>query len=241
MPVVDIHRVVPLLDHGSVQLLDHMCEDLDPVNAARVSFAQESKELDERGQGLIRYLMRERHTTPFEQNAMKFRIKAPIFVLREWQRHRIGWSYNEQSGRYMELSEEFYIPAPSDVRARIGKPGHYRYVDANSIQAGILQGSLANAYSLAWSEYQHMLRSDIAPELARLCLPVATYSTMITTCNAHSLMHFLKLRMAPNAQFEIRVYAYALYGIFEQLMPHTCAEFYHQVLVPDPDLPDEES
>lgn len=232
MDRVAMWEPVNVLDYGSVQLLDYMADDLDVVNAARVSFDQHSITMGERDEGLVHYLARERHTTPFEQNAMKFRIKAPIFVLREWQRHRIGWSYNEQSGRYMELSKEFYTPAPSDVRSRVGKPGHYQYVDANSDQVLTLQNELRGSYNYAWESYQQMLESGIAPELARLCLPVSTYSTMITTCNANSLMHFLKLRMAKNAQYEIRVYAYALYEIFEKLMPVTCREFYHQVLNP---------
>jgi thymidylate synthase (FAD) len=135
----------------------------------------------------------------------------------------------------MELSKEFYLPAPSDVRVRVGKPGHYTYERALSDIARRAREELTAAYKESWASYQNMLDIGIAPELARLCLPVATYSTMIATCNAHSLMHFLKLRMAPNAQYEIRVYAYALYGILEHLMPYTCAEFYHQVLNPTPE------
>lgn len=228
-PIVE-PPIVHLLDHGFVELIGHMCEDLDVVNAARVSFNQESFELSERDEGLIAYLMRENHATPFEQNAMKFRIKAPIFVLREWQRHRIGWSYNEQSSRYMELSQEFYMPAPSDVRVRVGKPGHYQYERAMPDIASAAASALDHAYHTAWEAYQYMLEKGVAPEVARACLPMATYSTMIATCNARSLMHFLTLRMADNAQFEIRVYAQALYQIFEKLMPVTCGEYFRNHL-----------
>lgn len=222
--------LVNVLDHGSVQLVDYMADDLDVVNAARVSYGQHHALMDEGDEKLIEYLMRERHTTPFEQNAIKIRVKLPIFVAREWQRHRIGWSYNEQSGRYMKLNKEFYMPAPSDVRTRVGKPGHYTYEPVHiEVSQNFLEGLKIN-YNDAWLVYETAIATGVAPEVARLCLPVATYTQMIATCNAHSLMHFLRLRMATTAQWEIRVYAQALYQIFEQLMPITCAAFYRHVL-----------
>lgn len=232
MPITEKSRweLINVLDHGSVQLVDYMADDLDVVNAARVSYGQHKVSMDDGDQKLIAYLMRNRHTTPFEQNAIKVRVKLPIFVAREWQRHRIGWSYNEQSGRYMKLDKEFYTPAPSDVRQRVGKPGHYTYERASpDIAAPFLTGLNIN-YDDAWLVYETAIEQGVAPEVARLTLPVATYTQMIATCNAHSLMHFLKLRMAANAQWEIRVYAQALYQIFEQLMPITCREFYTHIL-----------
>lgn len=231
MPEPDMFETRHVLDHGFIKLVRHAASDLDVVNAARVSFDQESLSLSERDEGLVSYLMREKHGTPFEQNMFKFRVKAPIVVLREWQRHRIGWSYNEQSGRYMELSNEFYMPAPSDVRVRAGKPGHYVYAPAEEITAGMGITALRHAYAIAWDRYQVQLDLGIAPEVARLCLPMATYSTMIATCNARSLMNFVNLRMTTKAQFEIRVYAQAMYDIFSQVMPVTCRAFYDNNLI----------
>lgn len=231
MHVPDKFSTRKVLDQGFVKMVACAATDLSVVNAARVSFDQESTSLDERDEGLIAYLMREKHGTPFEQNMFKFRIKIPIAFAREWQRHRIGWSYNEQSGRYMELPGEFYMPAPSDVRVRVGKPGHYQYERASPDIAEATQGALRHSYQLAWEAYQYSLEKGVAPEVARLCLPVATYTTMIATCNARSLMNFLSLRMAENAQYEIRVYAYALYEIFEQVMPITCGEFYRNKFI----------
>src|SRR5581483_8682265 len=117
---------IPVLDHGFVRLDGAMADDLSVVNAARVSFAQQSEELGERDQGLIRFLMRERHGTPFEHNAFRYHVKLPIFVMREWARHRIG-SFNEWSARYSQLEPEFYIPEPQDVRTQVGKPGSYSF------------------------------------------------------------------------------------------------------------------
>ena len=124
---------IPVLDHGFVRLDGCMADDLSVVNAARVSFAQRSEQLDERDHGLIRFLMRERHGTPFEHNAFRFHVKLPIFVMREWARHRIG-SFNEWSARYSQLDAEFYIPEPEDVRTQVGKPGAYSFdpVDSRS-------------------------------------------------------------------------------------------------------------
>lgn len=218
----DIH----VLDKGTVELIGYMADDLDVVNAARVSYNKHSASMTDADIGLIWYLMREKHTTPFEQTAFKWRIKAPIIVLREWHRHRIGWSYNEQSGRYTEFEPEFYLPTPSDIRERVGKPGHYAYQPVEPHRAADTRTALTQGYACAWQVYRSQLDSGVAPEVARLCLPGATYTTMIATCNAHSLMHFLKLRLALNAQYEIRVYAQAMYAIFCEVMPETARAFW---------------
>src|SRR6185503_18485094 len=129
-PVIP-ENTIPVLDHGFVRLDGAMASDLSVANAARVSFARRKDELDEADEGLIRFLMRERHGTPFEHNAFRFHIRCPIFVAREWFRHRVG-SFNELSGRYTELPEAFYVPAADDVRTQVGKPGSYSFeqVDA---------------------------------------------------------------------------------------------------------------
>ncbi len=126
MATVESTRQIPVLDHGFVRLDNAMADDLSVVNAARVSFAQQVDEMTSREEGLIRFLMRERHGTPFEHNAFRFHIKTPIFVCREWMRHRVG-SFNEWSGRYSQLEPEFYIPAAEDVRTQVGKPGSYSF------------------------------------------------------------------------------------------------------------------
>ena len=117
---------INVLDHGFVRLDDCMADDLAVVNAARVSFARRVTELGDADRGLVRFLMRERHATPFEHGVFRFHIKCPIFVAREWMRHRAG-SYNEHSARYAELPEEFYVPAAEDVRTQVGKPGAYTF------------------------------------------------------------------------------------------------------------------
>jgi thymidylate synthase (FAD) len=125
-PEVLPDNLVPVLDHGFVRLDDSMADDLSVVNGARVSFARRKEEMDESDHGLIRFLMRERHGTPFEHNSFRFHIRAPIFVAREWFRHRVG-SFNEFSMRYAKATDEFYVPAPEDVRSQVGKPGAYSF------------------------------------------------------------------------------------------------------------------
>jgi thymidylate synthase (FAD) len=213
-----------VLDHGHVQLVLHAGGDLSVVNAARVSFGKQVTELSFADKALIGYLMREKHGSPFEHNLFTFRVKAPIFIAREHQRHRIG-SFNEISGRYAELPEEFYIPETSDVRRRVGKPGHYQYEPVEDYQAYEFGCWFDSVSADAHHAYREALSQGIAPELARLVLPVNTYTEYLWSVNARSLMNFLSLRLAPNAQLEIRRYAEAIEDIFEQEMPCTFQHF----------------
>lgn len=215
--------ITPLPPHGTVDLLNSAANDLDVVNAARVSYNQESLELDERGKGLIRYLMNQRHGTPFEHNFFKFRVRAPIFVLREWQRHRIGWSYNEQSGRYSELDLDFYIP--ETLRTQVGKPGAYTFEPYEDEYADELIKGINTVYNHAKYQYNWLLENGIAKEQARLVLPVALYSTMICSCNARGLMNFISLRNSEQAMEEIRQYAAALEIYLKFTMPVTYEAF----------------
>lgn len=159
-------------------------------------------------EGRIRFLMKGRHGTPFEHNAMKFYVEAPIFVFREWHRHRIGQSYNEQSGRYSELPPMFYTPPEERPLVQVGKPGAYTYVPGNLGQYNLMQTSLRHANQVAYEQYEHMMAHGIAKEVARMCLPVNIYSKMYVTLNARSLMAFLSLRTKsdpywiPNGQGE---------------------------------------
>jgi thymidylate synthase (FAD) len=215
---------IPVLDHGFVRLDGCMADDLSVVNAARVSFAQRSEELGERDQGLIRFLMRERHGTPFEHNAFRFHIELPIFVMREWARHRMG-SFNEWSARYSQLDPEFYVPAPEDVRTQVGKPGSYSFDTVDPELAEHTREAQAVVYEQAYATYVDLLERGVAKEVARNVLPVAIYTQFYWTVNARSLMNFLSLRNAVTAQREIRRYADAAERLFAAKMPITHAAF----------------
>jgi thymidylate synthase (FAD) len=213
-----------VLDYGFVELHDSMGDDLAVVNAARVSYGKESFATQDADIGLIKYLMKHRHGTPFEHNSFTFRVKAPIFVFREWQRHRIG-SFNEMSARYMELPAEWYIPYTHDVRLRVGKPGHYTYEPAPESHASDFVLALSITCNNAYLEYKYWLEHGIAPEQARMFLHVNHYSEMWWTVNARSLMNFLSLRNAPTAQWEIRQYAEIVEDLWAARMPFTADAF----------------
>jgi thymidylate synthase (FAD) len=216
---------IKVLDHGFVSLEDSCATDLSVVNSARVSFNKYHEKMEEGDDKLIGFLMKNRHGTPFEQNFFRFRVKAPIFVFREWHRHRIGVSINEWSARYSELKPEFYIPEPENVRTQVGKPGNYTYEPASPEAAKLFRVRLALSCNEAFKEYQAAIASGIAKEQARLFLPVNIYSEMYWSCNARSLMNFLSLRNAPKAMWEIRQYAAQLENIFREVMPITWQYF----------------
>ncbi|MER5771408.1 FAD-dependent thymidylate synthase [Streptomyces sp. NPDC001985] len=183
----------------TVELVKHTAADTDVLWAARVSTAGEQslEELQkdpERSKGLINYLMRDRHGSPFEHNSMTFFISAPIFVFREFMRHRVGWSYNEESGRYRELEPVFYVPAQDRKLVQEGRPGKYVFVDGSPEQHKVVGEAMEDSYRRAYETYQEMLAAGIAREVARAVLPVGLFSSMYATCNARSLMHFLGLR-----------------------------------------------
>lgn len=180
----------------TVKLIDNMGDDRSIIAAAKVSTLGMDSLLElevEAKSGLINFLMKNRHGTPFEHNAMTFFIEAPIFVFREFHRHRIGWSYNETSGRYKELEPVFYIP--NEARKQVGKPGNYEYVPMCMEETEQTQQTLIHSYVEAYTAYLYMLKEmGVAKEVARMCLPVSIYSSMYATCNARSLMAFLGLR-----------------------------------------------
>ena len=214
---------IAVLDHGFVRLDDCMASDLSVVNAARVSFAQRSEELSERDQGLIRFLMREKHSSPFEHSVFRFHVKCPIFVAREWMRHRN--SYNEWSARYSQLEPEFYLPEPEDVRTQVGKPGAYSFEPVDAELAEHTREVQREAYQHAYQTYETLLERGVAKELARNVLPVGIYTMFYWTVNARSLMNFLSLRNSDTAQREIHRYAEAVEQLFAERMPHTHAAF----------------
>jgi thymidylate synthase (FAD) len=215
---------IMVLDHGFVRLDDCMADDLAVVNAARVSFARRVSELGDADRGLVRFLMRERHSTPFEHGVFRFHIKCPIFVAREWMRHRAG-SYNEHSARYSELPDEFYVPVADDVRTQVGKPGSYRFEPVDEAVAEATRAALTESYRSAYEVYRGLIDTGVAREIARMALPVGIYTQFHWTVNARSLMNFLSLRNAESAQLEIRRFAEAVEQIFSEHMPVTHAAF----------------
>ena len=215
---------INVLDHGFVRLDDVMASDLSVVNGARVSFARHKSELDESDAGLIRFLMRERHGTPFEHNAFRFHVRCPIFVAREWFRHRVG-SFNEFSMRYAKATDEFYVPEPEDVRSQVGKPGAYTFETVDPELAEETREELRRVYADAYTTYERLVEQGVAREVARSVLPVGAYTEFYWTVNARSLMNFVSLRASETAQREIRRYAEAVERFLEQHMPVTHAAF----------------
>lgn len=207
-------------DFGFVRLANHMANDLFVVNSARVSFAKQSDSVGDAEVGLINFLMREKHGTPFEHNAFMFHVKCPIFVAREWFRHRVG-SFNELSARYTFIEDEFYVPRKEDVREQIGKPGSYSFKRIEDGREDFAVSIISEMNELAYNKYRLLIEKGIAKELARSVLPVSMYTQFYWTVNARSLMNFLQLRTSQYAQLEIRQYAAEVEKLFEQTMPIT--------------------
>ena len=218
--------VVDVLDHGFLALDAALASDLAVVNAARVSFNQSSDEMTERDAGLIRFLMRDRHGSPFEHGYFRFIVKAPLFVVREHHRHRAGHSYNEWSGRYSRLEPEFYVP--DFVRTQVGKPGAYRFDPVDDETRETARREITADAERAFATYERMLEQGVAKEVARTVLPLATYTKYLWSCNPRSLMHFCSLRNHEAAQFEIRQYAAAAEGFLARHMPVTHEAFVAQ-------------
>jgi thymidylate synthase (FAD) len=223
MPEVVAENRIDVLDHGYVALDGALATDLAVVNGARVSFNQESDEVTERDAGLIRFLMREKHGSPFEHGYFRFVVKAPSFVVREHHRHRAGHSYNEWSGRYSKMEPEFYVP--DFVRTQVGKPGAYRFEPVDDDVREAARREIEENAHRAWESYERMLEQGVAKEVARAVLPLSTYTKYYWSCNPRSLMHFCSLRNHEAAQFEIRQYAAAAESFLERQMPITHAAF----------------
>jgi len=223
MPEVVAENRVDVLDHGYVALDGALASDLAVVNGARVSFNQESDEMTDRDAGLIRFLMRERHGSPFEHGYFRFVVKAPLFVVREHHRHRAGHSYNEWSGRYSKMEPEFYVP--EFVRTQVGKPGAYRFEPVADEVRDAARREIAENAQRAWDAYERMLEQGVAKEVARAVLPLSTYTKYYWSCNPRRLMHFCSLRNHEAAQYEMRQYAAAAESFLEHQMPITHAAF----------------
>jgi thymidylate synthase (FAD) len=209
---------IKCLDHGFVRLVDVMGDDSSIVQAARVSYGKGTKSVNE-DRALIRHLMRHRHTSPFEMVEFKFHVKLPIFVARQWIRHRTA-NVNEYSGRYSEMRDEFYTPEPEQIRhqSAVNKQGRSNVQLPNETAQAIADMFVKTQKNL-FDEYSWTLQQDTAREIARINLPLSTYTEWYWKIDLHNLFHFLRLRLAPDAQYEIRVYGEAIGSIIKPIVP----------------------
>lgn len=221
---------IRVLDYGHVRLVESMGSDLSIVRNARVSYDAEWRAGDDAGKDekLIHYLVKNRHTSPFEACVFTFDVKAPIFVFRQWHRHRT-WSFNEISARYAELPAEFYLPAIEQVTGQAASNKQMRTDDVNPHAAEIVAAMNA-ANRNSFEKYRQMLSLGCPRELARTVLPVGTYSHMFATVDLHNLAGFLRLRLHSHAQYEIRVYAEAMLALIEPVAPVAVAAIKEHVL-----------
>ncbi|MCW5750644.1 MAG: FAD-dependent thymidylate synthase [Alphaproteobacteria bacterium] len=232
-----LYEPVRLLDHGFLRVIDYMGDDGAVVQAARVSYGRGTRRVSE-DRGLINYLMRHRHTTPFEMCEIKFHVKLPIFVARQWIRHRTA-NVNEYSARYSILDKEFYIPAPDQLAAQSAANRQGRGEILEGAEAERVLELLRRDSEQAYADYAWMLnegegeakaagdpeRKGLARELARMNLSLNFYTQWYWKTNLHNLLHFVSLRADPHAQYEIRVYADAMLDILARWVPLTHAAF----------------
>jgi thymidylate synthase (FAD) len=221
--------MINVLDKGFVRLVDHKGSDLSIVRAARVSYDADWRSGAEEGKDskLIGYMMQHLHTSPFEHVVFTFEVKAPIFVFRQWHRHRT-WSYSELSARYAPLKEEFYIPALEQITTQSESNKQIRTSEQHpraQNMAWLIEQQCKSSFQI----YEAMLERGCPRELARTVLPLATYSRMFATVDLHNLMHFLKLRLHEHAQYEIRVYAQAILELIRPIVP-VAAGFFETTL-----------
>lgn len=210
---------IACLDDGFVRLDHSGGGDLTVVNHARISLAKHKEVMDPGDEKLVDFLMRNRHGTPFEAIQFSFHVRAPIFVTREWMRHRIA-SYNEMSARYVKMEQKFYLPQGAMIRTQEGKAGDYKFrsVD-NRDEEDAVRAEMRACYEQCSQTYQKLLDMGIAREVARDVLPVSLYTEFYFDVNARSLMNFISLRSGEHALSEIRVYAHALERFFAQVAP----------------------
>jgi len=228
------NEAIKLLDHGHVRLVDSMGSDLSIVRSARVSYDAEWRTGEDAGKDakLIDYLLRNRHTSPFESVSFTFDVKAPIFVLRQWHRHRT-WKFNEISGRYAELPEEFYVPSPGHYGAQSASNKQMRDIATAAFGVDAAQAEKELRWEReqreqmesAFELYHRHIAEGMPRELARVVLPLATYSHMFATVDLHNLFHFLRLRLHSHSQYEIRVYAEAMLKLIEPIVPDAVKAF----------------
>ncbi len=213
-------RYVQVLDKGFVGLIDWMGSDSAVVQAARVSYGTGTKKVQE-DRGLIRYLMRHEHTTPFEMCEVKFHIRLPIFVMRQLIRHRTA-QVNEYSGRYSIMTDEFYMPETFQKQSTTNKQGREDSLDEIH---GKLSWMMESVHRTAYEKYEKLLEVDVARETARAVLPVSNYTEAYWKCNIKNFLHMAWLRMDTHAQWEIQEFAKAMYGLVKPLYPSICEAY----------------
>jgi thymidylate synthase (FAD) len=230
-----LYEPLPVLDHGFVRVIDYMGDDGAIVQAARVSYGKGTKKTRE-DEGLIRYLMRHRHTTPFEMCEIKFHVKLPIFVARQWIRHRMA-SVNEYSARYSIMDREFYLPKPDQLAAQSVQNRQGRGDVLTGEEAARVMQLLRDDATHAYDHYEEMLnerqdgsqidtdRTGLARELARMNLPLSYYTQWYWKIDLHNLFHFLAVRADSHAQYEIRVYAEIMLDLVSKWVPLAYAAF----------------
>ncbi|WP_288038443.1 FAD-dependent thymidylate synthase, partial [Acidiphilium sp.] len=226
-----LFSAIPVLDHGFVRVVDYMGDDAAVVQAARVSYGRGTRKVSE-DEGLIRYLMRHRHSTPFEMCEIKLHVKLPIFVARQWIRHRTA-NVNEYSARYSVMDREFYIPSPANLAAQSASNRQGRGDLLEGDEASEVLAMLRADAERNYNHYERMLneggadpsRRGLARELARMNLTLNTYTQWYWKTDLHNLFHFLSLRADPHAQYEIRAYAEAILDIARAWVPASCRAF----------------
>ncbi|MDR2793472.1 MAG: FAD-dependent thymidylate synthase [Treponema sp.] len=223
-----LDKEIPVLDKGFVRLVDYMGGDARVVQSARVSYGEGTKSYREDA-GLIDYLLRNRHTSPFEQVVLTFHVKLPIFVARQWIRHRTA-RVNEISGRYSVMKDDFYTPECGDIamQSMDNKQGRGETPEAEAAKA--VQESMKNAQKAMYTAYTELIDKGIARELARINLPLSLYTEWYWQIDLHNLFHFLELRLDAHAQKEIRLYADTLFAIAKKAAPLCCAAFERYML-----------
>jgi thymidylate synthase (FAD) len=230
-----LYQPLPVLDQGFVRVIDYMGDDGAIVQAARVSYGRGTRKVSD-DRGLINYLMRMRHTSPFEMCELKVHVKLPIFVARQWIRHRTA-NVNEYSARYSVLEDEFYVPAAEHVASQASSNRQGRDRVLGREQAETVQDTVRTNAERAYADYLALLNQDdagevieperegLARELARIVLPLNTYTKWYWKADLHNLLHFIALRADPHAQYEIRAYAEVLLDVVRRWTPLTCAAF----------------
>jgi thymidylate synthase (FAD) len=223
-----LDREFPVLDKGFVRLVDYLGGDERVVQSARVSYGAGTKTYREDA-ALIDYLLRNRHTSPFEQVVLTFHIKLPIFVARQWIRHRTA-RLNEISGRYSVMNDDFYVPAPEDVALQSADNKQGRSAAVDPAEAEKVRSGFEAGQKRAYGEYRELVDRGIARELARINLPLSVYTEWYWQIDLRNLFHFLELRLDAHAQKEIRLYAGAVFSIAKKIAPQSCRSFEAHVL-----------
>ncbi|MDR2659338.1 MAG: FAD-dependent thymidylate synthase [Spirochaetaceae bacterium] len=224
-----LDKEFPVLDKGFIRLVDYLGSDERIVQSARVSYGEGTKSYREDA-ALIDYLLRNRHTSPFEQIVLTFHIKMPIFIARQWVRHRTA-RLNEISGRYSVMKDDFYVPAAEDIKPQSSDNKQGRSGDAlPSGEAGAFRAAFEKEQQRAYDDYIKMIDGGLAREIARINLPLSLYTEMYWQIDLHNLFHFLELRLGAHAQKEIRMYAQTLLEISRKVAPRCCESFERHIL-----------